>query len=74
MWDDSFLRPSHHSFFWPRSLPGAALCLSDSFLLGHHPAITPRPLRPRASQAHQLPPGSSSNHIVLREVGSDIIL
>ncbi|PKA65994.1 hypothetical protein AXF42_Ash010403 [Apostasia shenzhenica] len=49
MWDDSFLRPSHHSFFWHRSLPGAALCLSDSFLLGHHPVITPRPLRPRAS-------------------------
>ncbi|PKA45632.1 hypothetical protein AXF42_Ash010972 [Apostasia shenzhenica] len=51
----------------PRSLPGAALCLNDSFLLGHHPAITPRPFRPRASQAGQLPPGSSSNHIVLRE-------
>ncbi|PKA49720.1 hypothetical protein AXF42_Ash004261 [Apostasia shenzhenica] len=31
------------------------------------PGVTPRPLQPRASQAHQLPPGSSSNHIVLRE-------
>ncbi|PKA61024.1 hypothetical protein AXF42_Ash005920 [Apostasia shenzhenica] len=30
-------------------MPEAALCCSDSFLLRHHPTITPRPLRPRAS-------------------------
>ncbi|PKA47314.1 hypothetical protein AXF42_Ash017259 [Apostasia shenzhenica] len=47
---------------------GAVLCLSDSFLLGHHPTLTLHPLWPRASYAHQLPPGSSSN--ILYAVGS----
>ncbi|KZV32081.1 hypothetical protein F511_31917 [Dorcoceras hygrometricum] len=54
----------------PEKLPGAAHCPCN--LLA--PTITPRPLfEPRTSHAHQLPLGSSPNHIVLREVGFDTI-
>ncbi|WJX34368.1 starch synthase [Trifolium repens] len=37
------------------------------------PATTPRPRQPRVLHAHQLPLGSSPNHIVLGEVCSDTI-
>src|ERR1044072_2175007 len=49
----------------PRSMLGAA---PGPGLTG--PAITPSPRRPRVSQAHRLPLGSSPNHTVLGEVGS----